>query len=165
MYNFYKEYNIIKHLSILDKAYGDKKDKAGLPIWMHALRMAQVADTKFHGDKNVRSNFVMAALYHDYLEDGGTYTNLKKHVNKDVIEAVILLTKKPGEVYADYIQKIYNSKNGLAIDIKVLDLMDHLIYQDENVKESLIKRYHKALKVLSPYRYEYLLVNYDIKTL
>tara|TARA_Y100000401_G_C8324953_1_gene227609 strand:+ start:1345 stop:1800 length:456 start_codon:yes stop_codon:yes gene_type:complete len=151
MTEFYKQYNILYHLQILDKGYAGKKDKAGLPIWLHALRMAQVA---YQYQETAKSQTIMTALYHDYLEDALNPEILKDIVSEDVYTAVEILTRTKDETYMEYITKIIDSKNRLAMTVKKLDLHDHIVYSD-SISKSLLQRYEKALDLF--YRKGYII--------
>ena len=144
MTKFYQTYNVVEKLKVLDQAYGNKKDKAGLALWLHALRMAQVV---YLSDLKQKAELIDTALFHDYLEDADQikeFADLKKYVTDPVFEAVKILTRWPGQTYMDYIDQVINSKNYLAIQVKKLDLLDHIIY-GKDITTSLLKRYEKAI--------------------
>jgi hypothetical protein len=63
-----------------------------------------------------------------------------------VIEAVDVLTRKPTETYADYIEYIAKIGDPLAIAVKIADLRDHL---RPNCPARLRPRYLKAWKTLT----------------
>lgn len=86
------------------------------------------------------------AWLHDTLEDhpeveADLFDKFGEHKN-----TLSLLSRKNGETYDDYIQRIFDSENDDAILIKVADLL----VNKETASESLAKRYEKALAKLKP---------------
>lgn len=86
------------------------------------------------------------AWLHDTLEDhpaveNDLFTNFGTHKN-----TLSLLSRKNGETYDDYIQRIVDSENDEAILVKVADLL----VNKETAPESLSKRYENALAKLEP---------------
>ena len=67
--------------------------------------------------------------------------------DKEVREAVVILTRKADETYFEYIQRIIDSDNKYAYFVKLADISDHLL-QIETLTPSLKDRYEKALKML-----------------
>jgi (p)ppGpp synthase/HD superfamily hydrolase len=94
---------------------------------------------------------ITVALMHDILEDTNmTAVNLSNYFTEDIIEAVKLLSKAENGVikfktYNDFIQNLANSKNRIAIKVKIADLKYNLA---NNPKPSQIKKYKKALEML-----------------
>ena len=85
------------------------------------------------------------AFLHDLLEDTEfTADDIK---DKEVREAVVILTRKADETYFEYIQRIIDSDNKYAYFVKLADISDHLL-QIETLTPSLKDRYEKALKML-----------------
>lgn len=87
------------------------------------------------------------ALYHDHLEDG------LGDVPADVYDHVVVLTRDPErESYSDYIERVGQSGDPVAIAVKVADLVDNLArcdgQFDGEAKPSLRGRYERALAEL-----------------
>lgn len=113
-------------------SHNGQLDKAGEPYILHPLRL--VAKTKDRKEQIV-------ALLHDILEDTKvTEYNLLTHgFDKDVVEAVVALTRKNGEAYEDFIERV--GKNELAARVKLLDLEDNMdLSRLKNVTEKDIER-------------------------
>jgi (p)ppGpp synthase/HD superfamily hydrolase len=92
------------------------------------------------------------AVLHDVLEDTAVMeSELRKNFDKDVVDAVVLLTKKPKEVYMDYIRKIQD--NELAREVKIADIKHNLsgmtYIPNDKEREYLKCKYHGALSYLA----------------
>lgn len=91
-------------------------DKAGQPYILHVMRVVVACPD---GDAQV-----VAAL-HDLIEDTDYEMEwLEGLFSLDVIEAVDALTRRDGEGYTGYIQRL--SRNPLAVTVKLADLRDNL---------------------------------------
>ena len=107
----------------------------------HSISVAKLTTTK-------NKKEFLTALLHDSLEDSNIKEiDLIKLVSDDIINAVKILTRTNNETYKNYIKRIKNSKNKLAIKIKLMDIEDHL-NKKETLKDTLKTRYIKALKEL-----------------
>tara|TARA_Y100000296_G_C4963314_1_gene152110 strand:- start:29 stop:418 length:390 start_codon:yes stop_codon:yes gene_type:complete len=107
----------------------------------HSISVAKLTTTK-------NKKEFLTALLHDSLEDSNIKEiDLIKLVSDDIINAVKILTRTNNETYKNYIKRIKNSKNKLAIKIKLMDIKDHL-NKKETLKDTLKTRYIKALKEL-----------------
>ena len=70
-------------------------------------------------------NYQIAALFHDLLEDtDATEEEILKYGNKEILEAVILLTKKKGYNMAEYVGAI--KQNPIAYAVKSADRLHNL---------------------------------------
>ena len=93
----------------------------------------------------------LEAYLHDVVEDTKYDLNdLRNQIalNVNEIQAIDLLTRQKDQTYFEYIAKIKDSKNELAIRVKLADIRDHLNLK-ETLKPSLEKRYRKAFKILT----------------
>ena len=87
-------------------------------------------------------------LLHDVLEDSACdEETLESLVGRDLAEAASVLSRREGETYAQFVQRVADSGNGAAVHVKVADLFDHLD-QSATLKPSLRRRYDRALPVL-----------------
>ena len=84
--------------------------------------------------------YQIAALFHDLLEDtDATEEEILKYGNKQILEAVNLLTKKKGYDMAEYINAI--KQNPVAFAVKAADRLHNLqcaIVTDEEFKRKYI---------------------------
>ena len=84
--------------------------------------------------------YQIAALFHDLLEDtDATEEEILKYGNRQILEAVNLLTKKKGYDMAEYINAI--KQNPIAFAVKAADRLHNLqcaIVTDEEFKRKYI---------------------------
>lgn len=133
---------ILRAATIATKAHDGHKRKDGAPYISHPIRVATQVEGKIAG---------AVALLHDVVEDTNvTLEDLRDAgFTNQVIDAVDAITKRPGEKYSDFIDRI--SRNPLAIEVKIADIRDNLEDQsalDPEEAEFLTKRYTKALEIL-----------------
>lgn len=102
-------------LVLVTDLFRGKKDKGGYPYLDHLLTVSNKGKT--YEEK-------LVGLLHDTFEDTDmTYQELKEFgVQDDILDAVVILTKKKGETYNEYIDRVKESKNELAINVKLNDL-------------------------------------------
>lgn len=90
--------------------------------------------------KGFNENYQIAALFHDLLEDtDATEEEILKYGNKEILEAVNLLTKKKGYNMAEYVSNIKN--NPISFQVKAADRLHNLICAvatDEEFKRKYI---------------------------
>lgn len=92
----------------------------------------------------------VVALFHDLLEDtAASQQRIFELVGKDqeMMDAILLLTRNKEGTYKEFIQRIKNSGNPLAIEVKIADLQDNLSTVDSlpPEKRTLKIRYLAAL--------------------
>lgn len=91
--------------------------------------------------KDLPDEYVLAALFHDLLEDtDATEEEISALGGEDVLLAVKLLTKEKGYSMSDYIEGI--KKNPLAREVKAADRLHNLICARES-REDFRLRYLK----------------------
>lgn len=115
-----------------------KNDNWGtLPYTEHLRRIVALVPKKAHA----------VAWLHDSLESHSSCQDqLKKLVDPKTYQAIEMLTRKPGETYMEYIQRIEDSQNNkIAKMVKIADLKVNLANLPA---PTLAKRYHKALNIL-----------------
>ena len=131
-----------KAIEIATKSHRNKVDKIGKPQICHPL---SVMDSVDEMDEKI------VAILHDVVEDTPTtLKDLKKFdFGDDVIESIDAISRREGEQYFDYIGRL--SENELATKVKIADLLDNINRKHSNPeeKESLMKRYKKALRILT----------------
>jgi len=126
------------------KAHAGQKDKAGAPYILHPLRIMMKMDNQAG---------MIAAMLHDVVEDSSvTLADLRAEgFSEEVIAAVDHLTRREGEAYEIFINRLRH--NPLAVKVKLADLEDNMdIRRIENVTERDIERmqkYQTARKKLS----------------
>ena len=122
-------------------------DKGGEPYINHPMFVAsQFAD---------ESSYIVGML-HDVLEDSNYTTEQLKSdgFSQEIISAIMLLTKKPGISYTEYIINI--ASNPIARSVKIADLKHNMdLERIKNIKVSDLKRVEKykiALQILESKR-------------
>ena len=69
----------------------------------------------------------IVAVLHDVVEDTKmTIGELAQLFPDHLVMAIKILTKKKGEEYFDYIKRLIESNNEIAIAVKIADLKDNL---------------------------------------
>ncbi|MCS7526907.1 GTP pyrophosphokinase [Pseudomonas aeruginosa] len=125
------------------KAYGGKVDKAGKPYILHPLRLAARLDDQISQS---------VALLHDVIEDSDTTEDDLREDGfpESVISAVVALTRRKGESYEAFIDRV--RVHPLARKIKLLDIEDNMnLLRLNAVSENDLQRiakYHRAWKRL-----------------
>lgn len=145
-------FTIEEALLIVVPAFLNKKDLAGKPYILHLLRVMM----RFKEDR-----MQQIAVMHDLFEDcGDEWTPqdvLSCGADPYVVETVLLLTREKGMPYDDYINRIIDSGNIDAIDIKLADLEDNMspdrVVEVTDKDKARQKKYRKAHKCLWDHRH------------
>ena len=131
-------------LAIARKAHAGQVDKAGVDYIQHPLYVA--SQVKTEQEKAV-------ALLHDVLEDSDiTVADLLAYgLSNKVVTAVQTLTKKKGQSYQDYLEKV--KSNNLARVVKLADLKHNSdlsrLKTVSNTDYERVKKYKNAIRYLS----------------
>ncbi|MBQ6573500.1 MAG: hypothetical protein IIX41_04170 [Bacteroidales bacterium] len=134
---------------IARKAHAGQVDKAGEDYFNHPKRVA---------DNFYEDNDIIVALLHDVIEDTDiTLEHLKKEgFNDDVLTALDAMTKREGESYDLFIERVKD--NPIALKVKMADLRDNMdiLRLPELTEKDLqrIAKYHKAYKYLAQFASE-----------
>ena len=131
-------------LAIARKAHAGQTDKAGVDYIQHPLYVA--SQVKTEQEKAV-------ALLHDVLEDSDiTAADLLAYgLSNEVVTAVQTLTKKKGQSYQDYLEKV--KSNNLARVVKLADLKHNSdlsrLKSVSDTDRERVEKYKKAIYYLS----------------
>jgi len=129
-------YEALKHAV---RAHAGQVDKGGRPYILHPIAVSEALEAKFESEYAV-----VAALLHDVVEDTSyRITGL----NSLQAEHLDILTKRPTETYAEYIERCLGDYT--TTRVKLADLWHNLSPERQSClpsKEaaSLEKRYLKA---------------------
>ena len=106
-------------IRIANEAHFGDKDLDGKPIILHPLTV---------GLKGRTREEMIVGFLHDVVEDTHETFNslLMKGVDRPIVEALKLLTHEDGTDYYDYIQRIIDSGNSIAIHVKQADIQHNL---------------------------------------
>lgn len=136
-----------KAIEIAAIAHTGQFDKAGEPYILHPLRV--MLSCKDEGER-------ICAVLHDVVEDSGIgFDDLRREgFSETVIEVLDCLTKRDGESYDDFIDRVLENKT--ACHVKLADIKDNMdlsrIAQPTEKDRQRIKKYEQAvdriLKVL-----------------
>ena len=103
-------------IAISKDAHKDQKDKANRPYFLHPEAVASFVDTEEEA---------IVAYLHDVMEDHPDYMSeqdFRSIFGDTVTDALLLLRHDRDDTYAEYIAKIRESHNRLAIRVKLADL-------------------------------------------
>jgi (p)ppGpp synthase/HD superfamily hydrolase len=102
-------------LVLCTNAHRGQYDKGGSPYILHPLRVMSFLKTT---DEELQC----IALGHDVIEDTKiTYAELlEAGISERVIAAIRVLTKQPGQSYAEYKEAVFGSQD--AMQVKLCDL-------------------------------------------
>jgi hypothetical protein len=119
-------------------------DKVGAAYILHPLRVM----LRMHSVPGRR-----VAVLHDVLEDCGVTPDelRKKGLPEADVEAVVALTRPPGEEYMDFVARA--GRNGLARKVKLADLADNMdpdrmALVERDRREALREKYTAAQRLL-----------------
>lgn len=131
-------------LAIAKKAHAGQVDKAGVDYIQHPLYVA--SQVKTEQEKTV-------ALLHDVIEDSDVTVDdlLASGLSNEVVTAVQILTKKKGQSYQEYLEKV--KTNNLARVVKLADLKHNSdlsrLKSVTNTDYERVKKYKNAIRYLS----------------
>ncbi len=132
---------LYKTLELVLKVFDDKVDKGGLPYFNHLLKVYE--NVSSYDEKII-------ALLHDTIEDTDiTYHDLSEFgYDNNILDVLKILTKKKGEYYPDYIERIIESNNIHALNVKLSDLKHNM--DITRIKNPSINDYERISKRYEP---------------
>ena len=135
---------LFKAFFIMLRAHINQKDKAGRCYIFHPINVAL-------GVKGIRTKTI--ALLHDVLEDSDLYSIKDfSFLDKEQMEAILLLTYSANEEYFNYINKVKTNK--IALDVKLSDLRHNSnLKRLKTITERDINRRNKYLKAIEILEY------------
>jgi len=132
---------------IAAEAHLGQKDKADAPYLLHPLRLMMRMKTE---------TAMIAAVLHDVVEDGAgniyTFEFLRENgFSEEVINAVDCLTKRDGETYDEFIERVKTDE--VAIQVKIADIEDNMnllrIKEPKPKDFERLEKYHRAWRKLT----------------
>lgn len=127
-----------KALVIATKAHERQKDKAGVPYILHPMRVSNRCRTDEER---------IVAILHDTIEDTDVTPDylLSEGFPKNIVEAVLSVTRNEGESYEDFV--IRSKQNPIGRQVKIHDLEDNMdITRIRQLTEKDLKRLNKYLR-------------------
>ena len=128
---------LYKTLELVLRVFDDKVDKGGLPYFNHLFKV-------YEGVSSYNEKII--ALLHDIVEDTNiSFKELEEYgYNKEIIEPLKFLTKKKGEYYPDYIDRIISSNDIHTLNVKLSDLKHNM--DITRIKNPTINDYERISK-------------------
>ena len=112
--------NIDEYIEFIKLKHAGQTRKQGTPYYMHPVTVCNILR-----DNGYSEEYQIAGLFHDLLEDTDTtYEEIENISNKNIAEAVRLVTKEKGYNMDDYIDRI--NKNDIAKMVKLADRLHNL---------------------------------------
>ena len=129
-------------LRIAIDAHKGQKDLDGKPVILHPLTVGLAGKNREE---------MIAGFLHDVVEDTDlTFDDLlEKGVEKEVVDALRLLTHEKGTDYYDYVQHIIDSGNPIALAVKKNDLTHNLARGRAGGYWKLVQKHEKALEMMA----------------
>lgn len=136
------EYNQLRNIAmdLIEEYHKDDVDKGGHPYINHLIRVS---------DKCNSYDAKIAGLLHDIIEDTVCTEDdlLEKGIPQHIIDIVLLVSRKDGESYSQFIDRIILSDNKHAMELKCSDLKDNCdLSRLEGLSEDIIKKGEKRVK-------------------
>ena len=128
-------------LRIAIDAHEGQTDLDGKPVILHPLTVGLAGNSREE---------MIAGFLHDVVEDTDiTFDNLLEWgVDKDIVDALRLLTHDKETDYYDYVQRIIDSGNPIALAVKKNDLTHNLAHGRAGGHWKQVKKHEKALDLI-----------------
>lgn len=134
-----------KCIEIACKAHFGQKDKNGEDYIFHPFIVA-------HNAKEFSDDAKCVGMLHDVLEDSEITVEqlLNEHqIPKNIVDAVVILTKQKWERYDRYINRVVRSNNLVALRVKRDDLRHNLNpKRSDGISDQQKEKYKSALKLI-----------------
>lgn len=130
----------VKILDLVAKHHKGQKDRAGADYIWHLIHVASGMES-YVGK--------VAGLLHDILEDTNCTIEelVLADVQQEVIDVIKIVTRKSSETYSEYIARVCDSDNYIALKIKLLDLEHNMdLSRLKKVTQKDINRIKKRYK-------------------
>lgn len=130
-------------LEIAVKAHARQADLDGNPVILHPLAVGLAGKTPEEQ---------CAGFLHDVVEDTDyTFDDLlAMGVSSEIVDSLHLLTHDKNEPYLDYVRRIAESGNELALAVKLNDLHHNLERGRRMGYQRLVDKHESALAILAP---------------
>lgn len=135
------KFTIEDALRIAVDAHEGQKDLDGNPVILHPLAV---------GLKGCNREEIIVGLLHDVVEDTDeTFEGLlEKGVDRAIVDALRLLTHEEGTDYYEYVQRVIDSGNPIAIHVKKSDLQHNLERGRANGHLKQVAKHKKAWEMI-----------------
>ena len=104
-------------LAIASEKHDGQTDKSGMPYIGHVVRVAERCQSP---------TAKIVALLHDIIEDTDVTADYlrEKGIPDDIVACVLIMTRRDGESYEDYIRRV--AANPVCREVKISDLEDNM---------------------------------------
>ena len=130
-------------LRLAIEAHEGQKDLDGKPVILHPMTVGLAGRNREE---------VITGLLHDVVEDTDfTFEDLlERGVDESIVEALRLLTHSKEMSYEEYVQRIAQSGNDIALHVKYNDLCHNLKRGRAGGYWNIVAKHEKALVVIEP---------------
>ena len=124
-------------------AHDGQKDLDGNPVILHPMTVGLAGRNREE---------IIAGLLHDVVEDTNyTFDDLlRKGVDEKIVDALRLLTHTDDLSYGEYVKRIAESGNSIAIHVKYNDLCHNLQRGRAGGHWKIVAKHDKALAIIQP---------------
>ena len=124
-------------------AHDGQKDLDGNPVILHPMTVGLAGRNREE---------IIAGLLHDVVEDTNyTFDDLlRKGVDEKIVDALRLLTHTDDLSYDEYVKRIAESGNSIAIHVKYNDLCHNLQRGRAGGHWKIVAKHDKALAIIQP---------------
>ncbi len=129
---------LLKAHEICTQAHLGQTDKAGMPYHLHPERVAARCATDAEA---------IVALLHDTIEDTDITpdTLLSQGFPQEIVDAILSVTKRPGETYEQFALRA--KQNPIGRMVKIHDLEDNMdLRRLDEITDEMVARQRKYLK-------------------
>ena len=121
-------------ITFATKAHGSQMRRGGEePYINHSIRVYE-----HMVEFGIDPSLAYVGILHDVLEDTPYYMEEVKlylpFLDNEVFEALDLVTRRNGESKPEYLERLYTSKNPLALICKSMDALDNSIMSPTGIK-------------------------------
>ena len=130
-------------LHLAADAHDGQKDLDGNPVILHPITVGLAGRNREE---------IIAGLLYDVVEDTNfTFDDLlRKGVDEEIVDALRLLTHSDDLSYEDYVKRIAESRNSIAIHVKYNDLCHNLQRGRAGGHWKIVAKHDKALAIIQP---------------
>lgn len=137
-----EEYKKLKKISmnLINKYHKDDVDKGGHPYIGHLVRVSEGC-TSYEAK--------IAGLLHDIIEDTICTPEIlfQEGIPQNIIDIVLLVSRKDNETYSEFIDRLIESNNKYAMELKSSDLNDNCdLTRLNGLSEDIIKKGEKRVQ-------------------
>ena len=131
-------------VAIAARAYGGRRDRSGLLLIAHGVEVAQALGG------NATATSMNTAVLHDILEDTDwTVDDLaSRGVDAVVCETIEVLTRRTGETYMGYIERICAATGLVGDTARLVKVADLTLSSARADSDALRERYERTLPLV-----------------